>query len=745
MASDSAPQEPPPPWLAAAAGASEQKLLLVSLVRERRRGRALLADEEGAEQADAVHHGVDAGHAIAPTAEGSSEETTTSPATVLLLLPSEVVESFSKEALGRLCKGSSASATLLLPLERARAQIVSPADTSTEHLMSYLQDPKSVRLLAEKTKEIWKVSYIDGVEECFTTLPMHLLVAEENISAPTKRLHCNSVVGEVLQVSSEETKTGSATALLLLPSEVVGSFSKEVLGRLWDTSLQKNQALKKDSFNRLSDNESDDSKERISVVPAGNGAETENAVLPLLFFFELILPLLPQPKCGPLLEPSSFCLIELQSDQQSPRSSHTTHINVASAQDIDRQQLSACSKSNAQIQKNDESSRGDTERQLIDASRNRCQKVPIFIKHCSGKVVLTVKLDEPSEHMMHLYEKQTKMKLVHQYFKYGNYMIDPKCSLLSYGVGRNATVDACSRLLGGRCPTLEEYFHDKRNDKKNDILVEVTLPDEKVSLEMTVEGCRILSTWLSCFMWAFSQGKSWGGIFTLKDFYVLDGHVRFSNDNAPKRGCASGSMEKDIQRLLEDVKKIFSRNRSKLVSEYPPFLKNLIDFLENLRMTETISRYDRLFIETHVSCTTSSSWGMLLYKLHRRYKGLIEAEKDKWDAAISSARCPHEWYARLSKMIVFKDMIKQANKDKTNIGAFTLMRDTVMHALDLDDKKPVQKKYQNADNLALMIPVHMLDFLPNIIENLIKKDIDISAELHAAKVPCFCNTCAPSS
>lgn len=152
--------------------------------------------------------------------------------------------------------------------------------------------------------------------------------------------------------------------------------------------------------------------------------------------------------CGSLLEPSSFHLSELQSDQQSSRSSLTAHITVASAEDIDIQQLDACSKSGAQIQQNCECSRRNTESQMGDASSSRCQKVPIFIRHCSGEVGLTVKLDEPSEHMMHLYEKETKMKLSYQYFKYGNNIFDPKRTLLSYGVGCNATVDACGCLLG---------------------------------------------------------------------------------------------------------------------------------------------------------------------------------------------------------------------------------------------------------------------------------------------------------
>ncbi|CAN6230868.1 unnamed protein product [Urochloa humidicola] len=93
MACDSGPQESPPPWHTAAAGAP--KKLLPD--RERRRRRALQADEEEEEQADAFHH---AGHARARTSEaapfvqqrlvnfqGSSEETTTGPATALLLLP----------------------------------------------------------------------------------------------------------------------------------------------------------------------------------------------------------------------------------------------------------------------------------------------------------------------------------------------------------------------------------------------------------------------------------------------------------------------------------------------------------------------------------------------------------------------------------------------------------------------------------------------------------------------------------
>lgn len=216
--------------------------------------------------------------------------------------------------------------------------------------------------------------------------------------------------------------------------------------------------------------------------------------------------------------------------------------------------------------------------------------------------------------------------------------------------------------------------------------MEVTLPDGNVSLEMTEEGYRILSTWLSCFMFAFSKGKSWGGKFTLKDFYVLDSHVRISNDKGPKGGHALGSMEEDIVQLLVHVKKIFCRNRGKTDLEYPPFLKNLTVFLGNLIMTGTISVPDKLFIETHVSCTTSFRWGLLILKLHRRYMGLSKEEKVKWDAAINYVLCPYDWYNRLSKMIVFKDMFEQAKYEDSNIGFFTLMKDMVLHVHDCDPK-----------------------------------------------------------
>ncbi|RLM70132.1 hypothetical protein C2845_PM17G09840 [Panicum miliaceum] len=71
--------------------------------------------------------------------------------------------------------------------KRQRGQVViSSMDNSTVDLLSYLQvrDPKAVRLLEEKNREIWEAPCEDGVEECVTALAMLLPVVEEKISAP---------------------------------------------------------------------------------------------------------------------------------------------------------------------------------------------------------------------------------------------------------------------------------------------------------------------------------------------------------------------------------------------------------------------------------------------------------------------------------------------------------------------------------------------------------------------------------
>ncbi|CAO2140991.1 unnamed protein product [Urochloa humidicola] len=135
---------------------------------------------------------------------------------------------------------------------------------------------------------------------------------------------------------------------------------------------------------------------------------------------------------------------------------------------------------------------------------------------------MTVNLNEPSEHMFCLYEEKTKMKLSHQYFSFGRKTIEPDRSLHFYGIGRNSTVNACGRLLGGKTHGLEDFV----GDNKEDFSSEVTLPDGKVSLDMAIVGCLFLITLLKCFTKEWSNSLTWNGILKPTDYRVVNGHVR---------------------------------------------------------------------------------------------------------------------------------------------------------------------------------------------------------------------------
>ena len=141
---------------------------------------------------------------------------------------------------------------------------------------------------------------------------------------------------------------------------------------------------------------------------------------------------MPVPKCVQL--PEIFCLHlhemeESVSDCLFPRSPPIANISEDSPQQVD-----AGSKSNTKSQQDG------------DACGSRSQNVPIFIRHCSGLVVLTQNLDESSKHMMNLYEQKTKTKIANQYFSYGLQGIEPGHTLRFYGIARNTTVN----LIGTR-------------------------------------------------------------------------------------------------------------------------------------------------------------------------------------------------------------------------------------------------------------------------------------------------------
>ena len=84
---------------------------------------------------------------------------------------------------------------------------------------------------------------------------------------------------------------------------------------------------------------------------------------------------------------------------------------------------------------------------------------------------------------------------------------------------------------------------------------------------------------------------------------------------------------------------------------------------------------------------TSYARERLIIELFRKYEGADENEASLWKSAINAATCPPTWRIDLSTSAMFNYFIqkkistgKPYPKDKT--GAFTLLRDVVMHAAD---------------------------------------------------------------
>jgi hypothetical protein len=91
----------------------------------------------------------------------------------------------------------------------------------------------------------------------------------------------------------------------------------------------------------------------------------------------------------------------------------------------------------------------DKHKDGTESSKDDSSVIPIFVRHVSEKLTLTVSLDQSLQHLMHLYAQKTKTKLECQYFVYERKTLQPEHTFLFYGVEQNTTVHVCTRLLGG--------------------------------------------------------------------------------------------------------------------------------------------------------------------------------------------------------------------------------------------------------------------------------------------------------
>jgi hypothetical protein len=226
---------------------------------------------------------------------------------------------------------------------------------------------------------------------------------------------------------------------------------------------------------------------------------------------------------------------------------------------------------------------------------------------------------------------------------------------------------------------MEEYL----SSNKEKFLIEVTLPDGRVSLKMTKEGCLFLSTWLKCFTAAFADSKSWHGNFTLRYFKVVNGHVRVIT--SPNGKLTSSSMNADCVKLVQYIRAIFYKNKN-LVSKFPPYLENLTTFLGSMKHP-TLYPEDRLFIETHMCCVESTARGVFLVILRRKCKSLERTEQLIMEQTMQMQEDKKSFanFRHLSNTAVFQDIIAYARRTKkpyveSRASTMRLARDEYMHA-----------------------------------------------------------------
>lgn len=222
----------------------------------------------------------------------------------------------------------------------------------------------------------------------------------------------------------------------------------------------------------------------------------------------------------------------------------------------------------------------------------------------------------------------------------------------------------------------------------------VSLPDGRASLQMTPLGCQFLSSWIKCFTTAFIKGRSWNGEFELVDFKFVEGHV-CPIKPAKKHVNKPSSVGDDITKFADKVKSILQFSHiPNVVSSHPPYVQSCMKMLCDLvgplpgpftAVTGALSNKYKVLLDTLVCCMTSNARESLIIELFRKYEGTDNNETSVWQNAIDRANCKVTWLSDLSNTTMFGDFINRgygAGKPYSfgKIGAFTLLRDVVMHA-----------------------------------------------------------------
>uniref|UniRef100_A0A0E0MNN4 RRM domain-containing protein n=1 Tax=Oryza punctata TaxID=4537 RepID=A0A0E0MNN4_ORYPU len=314
----------------------------------------------------------------------------------------------------------------------------------------------------------------------------------------------------------------------------------------------------------------------------------------------------------------------------------------------------------------------------------------IFVVGFCRQIPLQVDIRKPAKLMMQHYEEKTGTDPESQYYLYEGKVINPLQTLGHYGIGKEANVRACNRLLGGSGNTLEEYL----NYNRENLVDTIELPDGSFYPELKPFALKVLKTLLKCFTEAFSNRKCWGENFTLKYFRVVDDHVEVIVE--PWENLRSEFMTKHFDNLVRNIKRFFCKKGPGSVTEYPPYIDDLCTFLLSLH-SPVLLPVDKIFIETHISCV-----------------------------------CKLKGIEHLSEVAIFRNIIAKGVRDNKpyalkNSGGFRLSRDLIIHILEYQTD-PLVIRFQNGSGLELMIPAHLKDLLPKIIKCFMDEQVDITED-----------------
>ncbi|PUZ43996.1 hypothetical protein GQ55_8G052800 [Panicum hallii var. hallii] len=359
------------------------------------------------------------------------------------------------------------------------------------------------------------------------------------------------------------------------------------------------------------------------------------------------------------------------------------------------------------------------------------KKTQVFVKHLHGTLSLQVDLTKDVEVLKEVVEKRLQRNVSDEYFAYYLKELEPRNSLLSYGIKRDSTISLTPRLRGGRrrLKTLLRFFLKH----KEELVKLVELPDGSDSVELTYMGCKFLASWLCCFLRAFASGRSWGGSFDLVSFLVPRQSVHIFK--TPSKELNSRNLHMDCTTFTRFVRVMFVLN-----NQHPPYLLHLLSMLDNLTMEDLSA--DMLFaLATHISLMPSLNRVCLVYLIKRRYDGWRLSERRRFRNHVSMCQLHQIWLLNLRFVPLFGDVLvetlrRSAVSHNDWHQLFVTIRNYNTHGPEYCWRGNVQWFDYSNNGMELMVPKYTADFLAQMLDVLIQRKFDIKDELMACSVSC---------